>query len=197
MHFVPSLRTIPPTAAHGHAPFAPRLAALAIVAAATSLTGCGGGDDSSSSGSSGGGASSLTFSAATPSAHNTTADPTTAKTSGNDARAADVFSSAPYCDVYFEDFAAANGKRYALQVYFRQSDRQPLHASLIEATTGAPNWVVFNSASGAPITGISVDASTRRLTFTNKVLAGSSGGITATIAGSVTFTKSSAAACGS
>ena len=134
----------------------------------------------------------LTFSAANPSAHNTTVDVSTAKTIGNDARAADGFSSVPYCDVYFEDATGANGKHYALQVYFRQTDKQPINASVVE---GPATWVAFSNDSGKPITGITVDTTARTLTFANKVLTGSSGE-TVTINGTASFPKNSTGAAG-
>ncbi len=172
----------------------PILPSILLVASALGLSACGGGDDDSSSG--GGGASTLTFSAANPATHNTTVDVSAAKTIGNDPRAADGFSAVAYCDVYFEDATAANGKHYALQVYFRQTDRKPIHASLIDATTGAAMWVAFHNDSGNPIAGITVDTTARTLNFANKVLNGTSGE-KVTIAGTASFPKSSgAAACG-
>ena len=173
-----------------------RLCLLPLTVAA--LTACGGWwdeEEDSSSGSSATGA--LTFSASSPATHNTTADPTKAVNMGNDARAADTFSSTPYCDVYWEDFTAANGKHYALQVYFRQSDKQVLHASLIDATGGgAPGFVAFDNAAGAPISGVTVNTTARTVTFTNKVLNGS-GGATATVNGTTGFAANkAAAACG-
>lgn len=167
---------------------------LAVLAAAVlALPGCGGSDEDSSS--AGGGASTLTFSAANPAAHNTSVDVSAAKTIGNDARAADAFSTTPYCDVYFEDATAANGKHYALQVYFRQSDKAPLHASLIEATAGAPMWVAFHNDGGKPITGITVDTTARTLTFAGKALTGTSGE-KVTISGTAGFPKNSTGTAG-
>ncbi len=143
----------------------------------------------------GGGA--LTFSAATPAAHNTTADPTTALSKGNDARAADGFSTLPYCDVFFEDFTAANGKHYALQVYFRQGDKAVLNVSVIEATAGAPPWVAFHNNAGTPITGASVDTTARTLTFSSKVLTATGSSNTVTLTGSVPFQANTGTpACG-
>lgn len=117
-------------------------------------------------------------------------------TIGSDARPADAFSAAPYCDVYFEDATATNGKHYALQVYFRQSDRQPLHAGVVEATAGPAMWVAFDSDSGKPISGIAVDVTARTLTFSGKVLNGSSGE-TVTLSGTASFPKNAGTpACG-
>lgn len=170
-------------------------APLALLAAAVlALPGCGGSDDDSSN-SGGGGASTLTFSAANPATHNTTVDVSAAKTIGNDARPADAFSAVPYCDVYYEDATAASGKHYALQVYFRQSDKAPLHASLIDATTGAPMWVAFDNDAGKPITGITVDTTARTLSFANKALTGTSGE-KVTISGTAGFPKNSTATAG-
>ncbi len=86
----------------------PILSSILIAASALGLAACGGSDDDTGS-AGGGGTSTLTFSAANPAAHNTTVDVSAAKTIRNDARAADVFSSVPYCDVYFEDATAAWG----------------------------------------------------------------------------------------
>lgn len=169
--------------------------ALLATAAALALPGCGGSDDDAGSTGGGGGASTLTFSAANPAAHNTSVDVAAAKTVGNDARAADAFSAAPYCDVYYEDATAANGKHYALQVYFRQSDKAPLHASLIDATTGAAMWVAFHNDGGKPITGITVDTTARTLTFASKELSGTSGE-KVTISGTASFPKNSTSTAG-
>ena len=143
-------------------------------------------------------ASVLTFSAATPAVHNTTADPGTAASNGNDARAADSFSSGPYCDIFFEDFMATNGKRYALQVYFRQTDQQPLNVSVIEATPGVPSWLVFQNNSGNPITGITVNISARTLGFASKSIIDVGIGNAVTLSGTVAFqaNASGAAGCG-
>lgn len=167
----------------------PLLSCFAL--AAFGLAACGGSDDEAAAVA----ASVLTLSAANPAAHNTTVDVAAAKTVGNDARPADFFSSSAYCDVYFEDATAANGKHYSLQVYFRQSDRAPLHASLVEVGAGGAMWVAFHNDAGKPITGISVDTTARALTFANKVLNGSAGE-KVTINGTATFAKNSTATAG-
>lgn len=164
------------------------LAATMIVAA------CGGGGDGSSSG---GGGGTLTIASATPAAQNTTVDLSKAVSSGNDARAADAFSASAYCEVYWEDATGANGKKYALQVYFRQSDRAPLHVSVVESSTSGPaSWVVFHNNAGNPITGITVDTAARTLNFANKALTGSAGEA-ATLSGTVSFkANGTTPACG-
>lgn len=172
----------------------PILYTLLAGASALGLAACGGGSDESFSGPGGGGSSTLTFSAANPAAHNTTVDVSTAKTIGNDARAADAFSSVPYCDVYFEDATAANGKHYALQVYFRQTDKLPISASIVEGT-GAAMWVAFDNDSGKAIAGITVDTTARTLTYAAKVLQGSSGE-TVTINGTASFPKNATGTAG-
>jgi hypothetical protein len=156
---------------------------MLALAAATGLAACGGGGDDGGGGAAGG---TLTLSASTPATHNTSADPSKAATRGNDARAADGFSSVAYCDVYFEDFAADNGKRYALQVYFRQTDGGVINVSLIDATAGAPSWVVFHNNAGAVLAGVAVDRTARTITFTAKVVNGSAGETT-TIGGTIGF----------
>lgn len=171
--------------------------ALAGLSAALLLAACGGGGDAPPASGGGAGAvgGSLTISAATPAANNTTLNLDGAAVKGNDARPADSFSSSPYCDVYFEGFTGANGTTYALQVYFRQSDKAPLNASIVGGS-GAAFWAVFDNNSGNPITGVSVDATARTITFTSKVLNGSSGE-TATVNGTLTFpANATAAACG-
>lgn len=179
-------------------------------ALAFALAACGGGGDATSPAAGGGaggggaggggggaGAATLTFSAATPSAHNTTADPTTALSKGNDARAADGFSALPYCDVFYEDFTAANGKHYALQVYFRQGDKAVLNASVLDATVAAPAWAAFHNSSGSPISGVTVDTTARTLTFTNKALSDTFTGGAVTLSGTVTFQANTGTpACG-
>lgn len=162
---------------------------LALVLATAVLAACGGGDSAS-----GGGGGVLTVSAANPASHNTTMDVSKAPTKGNDARAADTFSAAPYCDIYFEGYTGANGTTYALQVYFRQTDKAPLNASIVGGS-GASMWVVFSNNAGNPITGITVDAAARTITFTNKVLTGSAGE-TATVNGTVSFPANATATAG-
>ena len=56
-------------------------------------------------------------------------DLSTAQTKGNVVHAADSFSAAPYYEVFWEVANGANGKKYALQVYFRQSDKAALNRS--------------------------------------------------------------------
>lgn len=157
------------------------------------LSACGGGDDAPSSSSNGG---NLTISAAAPAAHNTTVDLNTAVNKGNSARAADGFSAQAYCEVFWETANGANGKKYALQVYFRSGDKLPLHVSLLDATNGAPSWVAFQNNSGNPIAGISVDTTARTLTFNAKAITGPNGE-TATLGGTVGFQSNSGTpACG-
>lgn len=164
---------------------------FAAAVAAVSLVACGGGDDNPNSSSSGG---KLTISAATPSAHNGDIDVDTAVVKGNNARAADGFSSLPYCEIFFEDARSSNSTRYAVQVYFRQGDKAVLHASIVGGNP--PSYVVFHNNSGNPIGGITVDTAARRLTFTAKVLNGS-GGEAGTVNGTVGFPANSGTpACG-
>jgi hypothetical protein len=168
-------------------------AALAVL---MSLATCGGGGSSSAAagGGSGGGGGTLTIAAATPAANNTTLDLSNATTNGNDTRAADGFSSTPYCEVFFEGFSGANGTTYSLQVYFRQSHAAALHATIVGGNP--PTFIVFDNAAGNPITGITVDTAARTINFSNKVLSGSSGEVV-TVNGSRTFPGNSGTpACG-
>ncbi len=169
------------------------LANLCALSLAALLVACGGGGDAA-----GGAATTLTFTSANPAVHNTTIDLGLAKGGGNDARAADAFSASAYCDVYFEDAVAANGRHYALQVYFRQSDKAALHASVVENNLagGAAPWVAFHNNSGNPITGITVDTTARTVAFTNKALSNAGSGEAVTVNGVLGFIKSAAAACG-
>ena len=156
-------------------------------AAALMLAGCGGGDDAPSGGG------TLTLSATAPAALATTIDLATATAKGNSARAADNFSSVPYCEVFWENANGANGKKYAVQVYFRQGDKLPMHVSVVEATGG---WVVFNNANGTAITGLTVDTTAKTVVFNNKVLAGS-GTELGTLAGTANFQANTGTpACG-
>lgn len=153
------------------------------------LAGCGGGDDPATTTA---GAGSLTLSAATPAVNNTTIDLATAGAKGNLARPADGFSAAAYCELFWENASAANGKKYAVQVYFRQTDKAALHASVIES-----GFVVFNNDNGNAITGVTVDTAAKTLTFTAKTLSGSAGEV-GTLAGTVAFpANATTAACGS
>ena len=166
---------------------------LALLASAL-LAGCGGGDDDAAgtAAATTTAASSLTLSDATPATNNTTIDLATAATKGNSARAADGFSSVAYCELFWENATAANGKKYAVQVYFRQTDQAAIHASVIES-----GFVVFNNDSGNAITGVTVDTAAKTLTFTAKTLSGSSGEV-GTVAGTVGFpANATTPACGS
>ena len=166
---------------------APLLAALALAA---SLTACGGGDDDTTAAAAAGGGT-LTLSATTPAAQATTIDLSTATAKGTNGRAADGFSSVPYCEIFWENANGANGKKYAVQVYYRQDNKLPLHVSVIESG----GWVVFSNDRGAAITGITVDSTARTAVFNNKVLAGAAGEA-GTLAGTASFGSSTTAACG-
>ncbi len=168
----------------------PLLSSLALAAL---LTACGGGgDDDAAAGAAATGAGSLTLSATTP-ANDTTIDLSTATAKGTNGRAADVFSSVPYCEIFWENANGANGKKYAVQVYYRQDNKLPLHVSVFEVTTG---WAVFSNDNGAVITGITVDSTARTAVFNNKVLSGEGGSLLGTLAGTAAFGSSTTAACG-
>lgn len=167
---------------------APLLATLALAA---TLAACGGGDDDTTTAAAAGGGT-LTLSATTPAAHATTIDLSTATAKGTNGRVADSFSSVPYCEIFWENATGANGKKYAVQVYYRQDNKLPLHVSVFEVTTA---WGVFNNDSGATITGITIDSTARTAVFNNKVLAGSAGEA-GTLAGTASFGSSTTAACG-
>lgn len=167
-----------------------KLLPLALLAS-TLLAGCGGGDDDTSAAASAG-ASTLTLSAATPAVNNTTIDLSTATSKGNSARAADGFSAVAYCEVFWENATAANGLKYAVQVYFRQTDKAAIHTSVVEKA-----FVIFNNDSGNVITGVTVDTAAKTLTFTAKTLSGSAGEV-GTLSGTVGFpANTTTAACGS
>ncbi len=169
----------------------PRLAPLTLLMSAL-LAGCGGADDPSSPTSAG--AATLTISVATPAAQATTVDLSTATAKGNNTRAADGFSSVPYCEVFWENAVGANGKKYALQVYFRQSDKLPITVSVIEVGSG---WVLSDNNSGAAVTGLTVDTAAKTLVLNNKAMSGSAGE-RGTLAGSLGFPgNKTTAACGS
>lgn len=176
--------------------FAIRPAPLAALAAAVLLAACGGGDDESTTATGGGGGGTLTLSAAQPASNNTSIDLATATTSGNNARPADTFSTVPYCEAFWENASAANGRKYAVQVYFRQSDGQPLHVSVVDLVGTTVNFSVYDNASGSPIGGVAVDVARRTITFTNKVLAGATTEV-ATANGTLSFPANSGTpACG-
>lgn len=180
----------------------------AALALCSMLAACGGGGDDggtgtttagtgTSTGTTGGttaAAATLTITAANPALHNTTVNLATASNSTNEARAADGFSTVPYCAVGFEAATGANGRKYSLLVYFRQTDLLPINVSLVEGAP--PSWVVFDNKSGAAISGVTVSTSARTLSFNNKVL--TVDGLTATLSGTVGFARhASVAACGS
>ena len=171
---------------------------LSCATAAIGLVACGGGDDPPAGGGGGGGAGAvggtLTLSATTPAANNTTLNLGTAAGRGNNTRAADTFSAVPYCEVYFEGVPGANGVVYGVQVYFRQSDKAPLNASIVG---GAPaTFVIFNNNAGNPIGGLAVDTAARTIIFTNKTMSGSSGEV-GTVNGTLTFpANATTPACG-
>lgn len=185
--------------------FARYPAAAAALVATVLLAACGGGDDdttgsagttsaTSATASTGGG--TLTLTAAAPAANNTTIDVSTATTSGNNARPADSFSATAYCEVFWENAVGANGSKYAVQVYFRQSDGKAMHVSVVEGSGTAVGFSVYDNASGNPIGGVAVDVAKRTLTFSNKVLAGASTE-TATANGTLSFAANSGTpACG-
>jgi hypothetical protein len=176
----------------------PPVKSLSIVLA-VALAACGGGGTTTTGaggGGGGGGATggSLTISAATPAANNTTLDLSRATTISNNARAADGFSSTPYCEALFEGVPGANGVTYRVQVYFRQSDKAPLHTSIFGGNP--PTYAVFNNNNGNPITGLTVDTTARTIVFANKVLAGASGEA-GTVNGTANFPANSGTpACG-
>ncbi len=164
--------------------------ALAALALATLLAACGGGDDEISTAAAAGGGT-LTLSATTPGDLATTIDLSTATAKGTNGRAADSFSSVPYCEIFWENANGANGKKYAVQVYYRQDNKLPLHVSVVESG----GWAVFSNDSGATITGITIDTTARTAVFNNKVLAGAATEA-GTLAGTASFGSSTTAACG-
>jgi hypothetical protein len=164
-------------------PLCSTLALTALLAA------CGGGNDVGAAG----GAGTLTLSATTPALHATTIDLSTATAKGTNGRAADGFSSVPYCEIFWENANGANGRKYAVQVYCRQDSKLPLHVSVIEVSSA---WAVFNNDGGATITGITIDTTARTAVFNNKVLSGEGGSMLGTLAGTASFGSSSTAACG-
>lgn len=165
--------------------------ALAALAMAALLTACGGGDDDSAAATAGGG--TLTLSATAPAAQATTIDLSTATAKGTNGRAADGFSSVPYCEIFWENANGANGKKYAVQVYYRQDNKLPLHVSVLEVASA---WAVFNNDGGATITGITIDTTARTAVFNDKVLSGEGGSLLGTLSGTASFGSSTTAACG-
>jgi len=168
------------------------LPVLSTLALASLLAACGGGGDDAATTPTVATGGTLTLSAATPAAQATTIDLSTATTKGTSARAADGFSSVAYCEVFWENANGANGKKYAVQVYFRQGDKVPMHVSVFEVGSG---WSVYDNKSGAAITGITVDTTARTLVFASKALAGL-GTDAATVAGTASFGSSTTPACG-
>lgn len=166
----------------------------ATVAATLFLAACGGGGSAVPGAGGGGLGGTLTLSAATPVANNTTLNLSTATGNGNNARAADAFSSVPYCEVYFEGIPGANGTVYGFQVYFRQGDKAPINASIVGGSP--PTFAIFNNASGNPITGLTVDTAARTIVFNNKAMVGSNGEA-GTVNGTVNFAANATTpACG-
>ncbi len=168
--------------------------AASVLLLALGLAACGGGDGTTTTPAPTGGGSggTLTLSASAPTVHDGTLGLATATASGNNARAADGFSAVAYCELFWENVTSSNGDKYAVQVYFRQDDKQVIHTSVV-ALTG---WSVFNNNSGAPITGVTVDTTTKTLTYTAKVLNGADTETT-TVNGTTSFpANATVAACG-
>lgn len=174
-----------------HRPVHQSLTTLAGLALAALLAACGGGDDDGSAAGASAAGGTLTLSATKP-ANDTTIDLSTATAKGTNARAADVFSSVPYCEIFWENANGANGRKYAVQVYFRQGDKLPLHVSVFESG----GWAVFDNNSGAAITGVTIDTTARTAVFNNKVLSGEGGSLLGTLSGTASFGSSTTAACG-
>lgn len=173
-----------------------RTLGLITALVALGLGACSSSDDEASTNAPSSNSGALVIAAANPAAHNSSVDLGTARNAGNSARVADVFSSVPYCEVFWEEAVASNGRKYAFQIYFRQGDKQAIHVSLMEASATAPTLVVFQNASGAPITGFTVDTAARTIVIANKTITGSAGQ-TATISGTISFGRNSTvAACG-
>lgn len=170
-----------------------RIAALLLV---LGLSACGGGDDATTptpvAPAPAGG--TLTLNASSPVGNDGALDLSTASASGNDARPADSFSAQPYCEIFWENVLSSNGTRYSVQVYFRQSDQAVLHTSVVDSTFA---WSVYDSNSGTPITGITVDTTAKTLSYASKVLNGASTETT-TVNGTVSFpANATTPACGS
>ena len=156
------------------------------------LSACGG-DDSAGGGGSGG---ALTLSAANPATENTTLDLAKASTVGNMARASGTGTSpVPSCEFCDEQLPGANGRKYALQVSFRQSDKAVFEVILF--SSDAPRYEVFSRNGGNPITDVTVDTAAKTVTFNNKALAGSAGEL-GTLSGTASLPANSTgvAACG-
>lgn len=177
--------------------------AASVLLLALGLAACGGGGDTTTAPTTPitptSAAGSLTLSASAPAARDGTLDLATATTSGNNARAADGFSSQPYCEIFWENVTSSTGATYAVQVYFRQSDQKVLHTSVMDSDIRAIDlWSVFDSDGTAGISGVAVDLASKTLTYSSKVLTGDPTTETTTVNGAVTFpANATVAACGS
>ena len=177
--------------------------AASVLMLALGLTACGGGDDTTTTTTTPttttSAAGSLTLSASAPASRDGTLDLSTATTSGNSARAGDTFSSQqPYCEIFWENVISSSGAKYAVQVYFRQSDQKVLHTSVMDSDfTALDLWSVFDSDGTAGISGVTVDVASKTLTYTSKVLTGDPTTETTTVNGAVTFpANATVPACG-
>lgn len=154
------------------------------------LTACGGGDDPTTAASTPAAGGTLELSVSKPSTHNGNLDTSTASTSGVMDRKADSFSTSDYCEAFWENITSATSTKYAIQVYYTKSDKKVLHASIV----GSDGWSVFENNKGAPITGVSIDATAKTLGFDKKVLNGIVDE-TSTVNGTTAFPSTAGATC--
>ena len=107
----------------------------------------------------------LTLSVSAPSAHYGDIDTATAKVTNEERPAGSAFAFT-YCALKWEDATSSNGSKYALQVDVRQSD-----AKVVNFNVGDTSfvWVVGQTSATGDITGVTVNPTTRTVTYTAKV----------------------------
>lgn len=172
----------------------------ALILTCAVLTACGGGDDPAAPPAGGGGGGTevgglLTLSESKPAANNGVIDLATATTVINEARAPDGAFAFNYCAITFEGATSDNGGTYSVQVYFRQSNGKVINANVADSTYA---WVVGEVSATGAITGITVDAAARTITYTAKSLdAFGDTTLESTLDGTITFpANDTVAACG-
>lgn len=163
-----------------------------LATTAALLTACGGGDDAAPAGAAGapgtgGGsvaAAALVVSAGTPASLNGTLDKTTAQFehgSSNDVMTT-FNASDNHCRVAAYSVLNSNGTRYYVEISFSKAAKV---VGMIKYGTDA--GLVLLARSVAPVAGITVDTTNRRIGFVNVVVGGAGSTNSVTLNGSLEY----------
>ncbi len=173
--------------------------AAGLLAVAAQLSACGGGDDAASSSSGGGSVAvaPLVVSAGTPASLNGTLDKTTAvfEHGSSNALMTTYSASDDHCRVAAYTVLSSNGTRYYLEVSFSKAAK-----AVGRINFGTDTGLVLLARSVAPVAGVTVDVTNRRIGFANVVVGGSTSTNSVTLNGSLEYPSnvdaSNRAACG-